>query len=137
MAGRYLLSALVSNTSHAGLGVTTTAAQGRFLRRRKHSRLDGVRNGVQQILELARLRPQLVQRARVVPGVVAPPSIAEGALVAQMVASGAAYLRHGLDAGGGVNVGVVGSGGLGSPKLFNRVKDTWPNFECSRDYVSH
>jgi hypothetical protein len=59
------------------------------------SRLDGVRDSVQHVLELARLRPQLVHRARVVPGVIVAPRVAERALVAQVVASCAAYLRHG------------------------------------------
>jgi hypothetical protein len=63
--------------------------------RGNYLRLDGVRNRVQHIFELACLRPQLVQRARVVTCVIAAPSIAEGTLVAQMVASCAAYLRHG------------------------------------------
>jgi hypothetical protein len=61
----------------------------------RDSRLDGVGQGVQHILNLARLRAQLVERAGVVPGLVAAPSIAERALVAEVVAGGAAYLRHG------------------------------------------
>jgi hypothetical protein len=71
-----------------------------FLSRLSHtsgaySRLDGVRDSVQHVLELARLRPQLVQRTRVVPAVIVAPRVAKRALVAQMVASCAAYLRHG------------------------------------------
>lgn len=59
------------------------------------SRLDGVEDSVQQVLELARLGAQLVERTGVVRAVVVAPRVAKGALVAQMVASGAAYLRHG------------------------------------------
>jgi hypothetical protein len=62
---------------------------------RSDSRLDGVGHGVQEVLNLARLRPQLIQRTRVVPRVISSSSIAEWALVAEMVASGATYLRHG------------------------------------------
>jgi hypothetical protein len=58
-------------------------------------RLDGVGQSVQHILNLARLRPQLVQRTRVICRVVIPPRVAERALVAKMVAGGAANLRHG------------------------------------------
>jgi hypothetical protein len=58
-------------------------------------RLDGLGHGVQEILNLARLRPQLVQRTRVIARVVGSPSVAERALVAKVVAGSAAYLRHG------------------------------------------
>jgi len=59
------------------------------------SRLDGVGQGVQHVLNLARLRPQLVQRTRVIRAVVGSPSIAERALIAKMVAGCATDLRHG------------------------------------------
>jgi hypothetical protein len=61
----------------------------------KDSRLDRIRHGVQHVLYLARLRPQLVQRTRVVPRVIGSPSIAERALIAKVVTGGATYLRHG------------------------------------------
>ena len=61
----------------------------------QYSRLDGVRDSVQPVLDPARLRSQLVQRTGVIVRVVVAPRVAKGALVAQMVASCAAYLRHG------------------------------------------
>lgn len=61
-----------------------------------HSRLHGLRERVQEVLNLVRLFAQLVERAGVVGGAVAASSITEGALVSQMVAGGAADLRHGV-----------------------------------------
>lgn len=61
----------------------------------RDSRLDGVGQCVQHVLNLARLRPQLVQRTWVVRCIVISPRIAEWALVAKMVACGSTYLRHG------------------------------------------
>jgi hypothetical protein len=60
-------------------------------------RLDRLGHGVQEILNLACLRPQLVQRTRVIACIVGSPSVAEWALVAKMVAGSAAYLRHGCE----------------------------------------
>lgn len=62
---------------------------------RRDSRLDRVGHCVQEVFNLARLRPQLVQRTWVVPCIISSPSIAERALVAKMVACGSTYLRHG------------------------------------------
>lgn len=96
IAGRYLFTVLVSHKClRVRLCVTANVNQQLLWIARQYSRLDGVRYSVQHVLELARLRPQLVQRTRVVSGVIAASSIAEGALVPKMVASGAAYLRHG------------------------------------------
>lgn len=79
---------------------------------RRDSRLDGVGHGVQEVLNLVRLRPQLVQRTWVVPCIISSPSIAEWALVAKMVACGSTYLRHGC--GGKVKErGRLGRGGCG------------------------
>jgi hypothetical protein len=96
----------------------------------RDSRLDGLGHGVQEILNLARLRPQLVQRTRVIACIVGSSSVAERALVAKVVAGSAAYLRHGC---GKVKEkeevealrkpsGVGRAGVLGS-KLFTRVND--------------
>jgi hypothetical protein len=63
--------------------------------REQHSRLDGVGDSVEHVLELARLGAQLVEGTGVIVAVVVAPRVAEGALVAQMVASCAANLRHG------------------------------------------
>jgi hypothetical protein len=71
------------------------AASRRSIASEGNVRLDGVGQSVQHILNLARLRPQLVQRTRIIRGVVIPPRIAEWALVAKVVAGGAADLRHG------------------------------------------
>jgi hypothetical protein len=62
---------------------------------RRDSRLKGVGQGVQHVLNFTRLRPQLVERTRVIRAIVGSPSIAEGALVAKMVAGCATNLRHG------------------------------------------
>jgi len=95
IAGRYLFRPRVSLDSYV-MGI---AALGQCMRcsaeSERDSRLDGIRQSVQHVLNLARLHAQLVERTGVVPGVVAAPSIAEGTLVAEVVARCATYLRHG------------------------------------------
>lgn len=59
------------------------------------SRLHGVRQRVEPVLNLAGLLADRIQRTGVVCVPIAPPSVAEGALVAQVVACRAADLRHG------------------------------------------
>lgn len=58
------------------------------------SRLDRVGQGVQEVLDLVRLLPELVERAWVVRSAIVPSSVTEGALVSQVVARCAPNLRH-------------------------------------------
>lgn len=93
MAGRYLFP-----SCQRSLLVDWARVECRGLQRarRVNSRLHGLGEGVQKVLDLVGLFPQLVERAGVVCGAVAASSIAEGALVAQVVAGGAANLGHGV-----------------------------------------
>lgn len=79
---------------HVSGGIQDRTRAARALRGERDSRLDGVGERVQPVLDLASLFPQLLERTGVVGGAVTATSAPEGALVAQVVARGTAYLRH-------------------------------------------
>lgn len=94
MAGRYLRARSAESPQTIAVQRCQSAMKLRESCAR-HSRLDGLRERVQHVLNFARLLSELVQWTGIVPCVIIAPRVAEGALVAQVVSCCASYLRHG------------------------------------------
>src|SRR5690242_14806787 len=92
-AGRYLFRARSAPLSGGGAPRCRLSAP-QAPKAPENSRLDGVRQCVQKVLNLVGLLPELIERAWVVRGAIVPSSVTKGALVSQMVARCAPYLRH-------------------------------------------